>query len=349
MAHSAATQRRIVLLLAVACLACAPAGREGEAIDIAEESAIILWDAAAKTQHFIRRASFETKAKDFGFLVPTPTAPKLAEADDEAFGFLDQLTSPRLPPLAAEVKKGEPVKAAAKAEVVVIERVKVAGYDAAVLAANDAGALDEWLKQNGYVSTPELAEWTKAYIEKRWIITAFKIAGGGPAPRTEASAVRMSFTTEQPFFPYREPAAAKSGGPRDRLLRVYFLGEFRPEGKIGAADAWPGRVAWSDTISVPDRDRLAKLLKLPDPLPDGMRRLTRFSDGSSPRPGSDDLYFNAAADQGLVPDPKEIQAMEEKRRALHRKAQREQWLTIAVVVLLIFAGIFTYARYGSKK
>src|SRR5437016_3719837 len=77
-------------LLAAACLsfrapavrACAPAPPPGVRVEIADESAIIVWDAAAKTQHFIRRASFATAAHDFGFLVPTPAQPTLAEASD---------------------------------------------------------------------------------------------------------------------------------------------------------------------------------------------------------------------------------------------------------------------------
>ena len=66
----------------------------GARVDIAEESAIIIWDAATKTEQFIRRASFKTDAKDFGFLVPTPSKPTLAEADDSAFHELERITAP---------------------------------------------------------------------------------------------------------------------------------------------------------------------------------------------------------------------------------------------------------------
>ena len=66
---------------------CAAVGRRGEVVRLASESAIIVWDAASKTQHFIRRARFETKARDFGFLVPTPTRQELAEASDRAIDY----------------------------------------------------------------------------------------------------------------------------------------------------------------------------------------------------------------------------------------------------------------------
>jgi hypothetical protein len=35
----------------------------------ADQTVIIVWDAASKTQHFIRRASLASAAADFGFLV----------------------------------------------------------------------------------------------------------------------------------------------------------------------------------------------------------------------------------------------------------------------------------------
>lgn len=76
--------------------ACAPAPRTGQFVRIAEESAIIVWDEAAHTQHFIRRATFDTEAPDFGFLVPTPTKPTLAEVSDAAYTDLEYLIRPKV-------------------------------------------------------------------------------------------------------------------------------------------------------------------------------------------------------------------------------------------------------------
>ena len=64
--------------------ACATAPPEGATVAVAGESAIIVWDEATKTEHFIRRATFETSAKDFGFLAHS-TKPELAEASDALF------------------------------------------------------------------------------------------------------------------------------------------------------------------------------------------------------------------------------------------------------------------------
>jgi hypothetical protein len=296
-------QKSVVIALGIASLACAPAGRQGEVIHIGEESAIIVWDAQARTQHFIRRASFQTEAKDFGFIVPTPGVPKLAEADDVAFRHLERVITPPNRE-ATKSAKGPPPKAAA-AKVEVIAQEKVAGYDASVLSANDPAALDAWLKKNGYASSPELTEWYKDYIDKKWIFTAFKISKDEPG-RAHGRAVRMTFATDTPFFPYREPRAEvkKDEYRPDRVLKMYFIGDAKVDASISGGAAWPGRTIWSKPLTEGDSDRLVKLLKLPG-LGAGERRLTVFEDRSEIRPGNGDLFFAKAADQSLVLHPVE--------------------------------------------
>ena len=51
--------------------ACCPAPPSGKPVVNADQTVIILWDAANRTQHFIRKASFQSEADDFGFIVPS--------------------------------------------------------------------------------------------------------------------------------------------------------------------------------------------------------------------------------------------------------------------------------------
>ena len=76
--------------------ACASAPPEHESVSIANEEAVIIWDQATQTQHFIRRADFESTADDFGFLVPTPTQPTLTEASNDIFPLLAKITAPEI-------------------------------------------------------------------------------------------------------------------------------------------------------------------------------------------------------------------------------------------------------------
>lgn len=343
----------VALLLAAAlvlvppAVACGVAPPHGSTVQIADESAIIVWDAASKTQHFIRRASFTSDAKDFGFLVPTPEKPELAEAGDEAFTTLATLTAPRVVTQprpsggggcgcgSAGLKSAD--QAAMPGGVDVLESKRVAGYDAVVLKADDADALAKWLKDHGYEFSPALKEWADPYVKAGWKISAFKIArdaeakpaagdgaptGKDSAPRRPAdaggvstSAVRMTFHTERPFFPYREPKGeppAGQGRAGSRLLRVYFLTDGRVKGTFGpGGDPWPRwanvDVVWGNKLAEPVRENVMAQLKLPKDTP-GSWWLTEFEDRSSPRPGTDDIYFSRDEDnQAPVERPPVVQ------------------------------------------
>lgn len=298
------------IFVASPSLACAPAAGEGRYVHVQAEEALIIWDGAAQREHFIRRASFETNAKDFGFLVPTPGKPELAEADDALFERLGDI-------IAGGMRAGKAGAAAAPA-VTVLEQKVVAGYDAAVLEATDANALYEWLKVHGYRSDPELVAWTRPYVERGWKITAFKIAGD--APRVATRAVRMSFQTERPFFPYREPQSQRAPGSekRERRLHVYFLADARFDGAIGGKEAWPGRTLFSKRIDDAQRLDLLKLARLPVMAGGGGRWLTEFEDLSSPRPGSDEVLFERSADQSTVQRIQPLQKSSDKSSLMTR-------------------------------
>ena len=90
-----------------------------------------------------------------------------------------------------------------------MEEKTVAGYLTAVVLAADSGkALVAWLQDHGYAYTPEAAAWAQPYLEGHWYMTAMKIAktaDGRVAPGVAASALRITFKTDRPLFPYREP------------------------------------------------------------------------------------------------------------------------------------------------
>jgi hypothetical protein len=317
-----------LLFLSLAALAppagaCATAYPRGAVAEIAEESALIVWDAAAHREHFIRRAAFRAKAKDFGFLVPTPAKPELAEVSDAVFASLERITQPEVvyerewgvePTLSCGLMflRGAAKSAAvAGAPVRVLDTQRVAGFDAVVLEADSAGALAQWLKDHGYDQRPELSAWLEPYVAAKWKLTAFKIATG-EAAAPETSAVRMSFAADRPFFPYREPSDARENRPAsapsgDRLLRVFFAGTERVDGTIGAAAApWPGRAVWSGRVPA------AALDFLPNGVSPGIDWLTMFEDRASPRPGTDDLYFAPGRDRGPVKPPPLVEKIPDK-------------------------------------
>lgn len=292
--------------------ACAAAPPRGEEVRVAQEEAIIVWDAATGTEHFIRRAGFESTSPSFGFLVPTPSKPELGEVGADAFSQLAfeirpetrteiegtdfQLTSLLFFTLGAD--RSAPTAGAPAVRVLGI--ATVAGYDATIVEADDPKALAQWLGDHGFDATAELEQWLAPYVRDRWVITAFKVAGEGEGPLGTA-AVRMSFATDRPFYPYREPAGQQSHAagklqiqgraPDSRLLRVFFVSDERVDGWLGEKP-WSAQVLWSRPI-----DRFAESLA---PLVGSHRHLTVFHDDSFPRPGIAEVWFSTAKDQADV-------------------------------------------------
>lgn len=304
---------------------CAPALHPGQWVDIRDESALIVWDSTAKTEHFIRRASFETQSEDFGFLVPTPAQPDLGEVDGRVFASAGQLTAPRhvyereiqtvfgFGDLWEFFEKHAPksspagmVNDEARPKVEVLEQKEVAGFDAAVLRADDAQALAEWLDKHGYESRPALTRWLKWYVDHRWVITAFKITKSG-RETVEAKSLRMSFQTDKPFYPYREPDDMRNpSGQGTRTLRVFFLSDQRYEGTLGEDGNWPATAVWANDIQGRVHN-ITSHLKLEDSdlvkTLQNARYLTEFEDRSFPRPGTDEVYFRPASDQSTQERP----------------------------------------------
>jgi hypothetical protein len=303
--------------------ACCPAPPLGKPVVNADQTVIILWDAATKTEHFIRQATFKSDADDFGFLVPSPTQPELNESGNKAFPYLRKLTEPEIQ------KVGRPTggtgcgcgvaapkmagNATALPEVRVLEEKLVAGLKAVVLEADSADALVDWLKDHGYAFSPEVQAWAKPYVDAKWKITALKVAKSEDDKGEKtvgASALRMTFKTDRPLFPYREPdskAAADALGARQRLLRIYFLGEERYKGELTKKTAWTGNVAWSDMLSAENRKKALAMLKLPETTGPEQWWLTEFEDNWPYQVAPGDLYFSRDEDQGTVKRPPIIQ------------------------------------------
>jgi hypothetical protein len=289
-------------------------------VRIADEEALVAWDPERHVEHFVRRATFVATGKDFGFLVPTPSRPELGEVDESLFDRLAERLVPEVVVRHAGVTwtvgslflmtrgKSAAVAIPAAQRVRVLDETRVAGLDAAVLEADDASALAKWLADHGYASGPTLDDWLAPYVAKKWKVTAFKMASSSAdAVRTVASkAVRMSFSTEAPFYPYREradqretmPASFGGRGPSSRSLRVFVLSSARMAGTLGERAPWHASLA----LAEPADPALVQSLGLPS-FADHDRWLTVLEDRESPRPGTDEVFFAASTDGKPWPVP----------------------------------------------
>ena len=354
----------IALLIITNCLsviaqACAPAPPEFQSVSIANEEAVILWEPDRQRQHFIRRADFDSTADDFGFLVPTPTQPTLTEATNSIFTKLAEITAPEIIyeytpksggcsgcdfPLMGSEDEGSVMPA--EGSVRVLEETRVAGFDASILEADNVNVLSKWLNDHGYPFSSNLEAWVKPYVISNWKITAFKIAKDQSTNRRVfASAVRMSFQTEQPFFPYSEPLQpVNTSYYGNRLLRIYFLSQNRVEGELGLtgqnnSQPWTaGVTAWSDWLNTNDSAVIQHLL-LPEVRTSRLWRLTEFEDRSRQRiginqPGDSDLFFS----------PSKSQIQQKRPPITHYVSQPEYDVTLVVLACYLFTTM-SYRRF----
>ena len=340
------------LALISPALACCTAWRAGqEPVRIAAQEVLIVWDEETKTEHFIRRANFQAgkPPKDFGFLVPTPTQPKLQEVPDQIFQRLGELIKPKvevkkttrisfmpllLRPLTATLGSKSAESANLRGGVEILDRAIVGGYEAVVLRAAHTDELLKWLELNEYDARPALRDWLTPYVKKEWIITAFKYAAEekGAPPSLSRASVCMSFQTEEPFFPYRVPSDIRVRPENGSLLRLYFSGKERVVGTFenGNIPDWNAQTKFSNR-----EDQVADILKHVGQLPQSASSstwLTTFEDNTWPG-GADDLYFKSSpTKESLIPPP------------IMRADVSTIQLPLDVIGVILIAGVLIYKK-----
>jgi hypothetical protein len=328
--RSANTVGRVVGLALVLTLAqtnparaCAAAPPTGQHVETQREDAIIVWDEARHVEHFIRNAVFGTSATSFGFLVPTPTRPVLAEASDQAAGAIGSVTRP---PIVHEMRfstfpigctmlpfvfRTRSVASApqmgASSPVTVLEQTRVAGLDAVILKADDSGALADWLTAHGFEFRDALKRWVSPYLAKSWTITAFRYArasspavGAAAEDRLGSRTVRMTFAADAPVYPYREPDDAPA--TMGRGLHLFVVATSKLDGLLAEASdrPWSAAVPFSAAASLPQLSELLPGIELPSRL-----WISEFWDGVSRRETSD-LVFRPSKTQTEVRPPPEV-------------------------------------------
>jgi hypothetical protein len=273
--------------------ACLAIGRNGP-VQVKGEEALIVWDAAHQIEHFYRQAHFEDAPEDFGFLVPTPTQPELAEVTTPIFQQL--FTLYRRPQPRIWVPPGAVARFSPHVEV--LQHLVVAGMEASVLRANDAGVLDRWLSEHGYPSGPAVQAYFTPYIGSGWIITAFRVAPGRVQGDVATGIVRMSFQTERPFFPYSEAGRASREA---RPFRISIIAPQRMRGYLTTpATIGDPITPWVEPSFAGRPRNLARRVEgIPRGAVRGQPWLTTFEEPRSRR-RAQDLFFEANPEQAPI-------------------------------------------------
>jgi hypothetical protein len=272
--------------------ACAPAWSGSEPVQIASEEALVVWDAERRLEHFVRRAEFQGGSSNFGFLVPVPALPEIAEADERVFETIEKFwESQRIEDVRSRFEGLTSLLVSSKRSaasepasgVTALASARVAGMDAVVLDAESPEALVDWLREHDFGFRPELSSYVEPYVRERSKIVAFRYARDASTPVVGTRAVRLTFATERPFFPYREPRDAARFVPA--RFRLHVLSSSSVRGTLGEA-----RQPWTASIrySGPFTEEPPPFARFATPW------LTMFEEIVQQRPVAGDLYFELA-------------------------------------------------------
>lgn len=269
----------------LACCIVSP----GEKVLMTHENVIIVWDAKAGMQHFIRQTKFDSKAKEFGFIVPT-----FSEADEQAFNRLQNLVPI---PDNTEGAAGGVAAAAESKGVEVLKTEQVGDYEATVVKATDGKALNDWLKENDFVSRPSMTEWLDGYAKKQWVFTALKYKADEDST-TDTNAIRISFKTDRPHYPYKMPSDTWPTG-HDRPLKLYFVAASSIDAKyVDTNDHWEAAKEWAGPLPADQRAGLAHELGLKESDIPTNAQVTIFENKKNEKGYGEDLIFVASTNYG---------------------------------------------------
>lgn len=178
-----------------------------------EQKAVIFYDQGVET--LILSITFQGNAKDFGWVVPTPTRPEVDKSSDELFLALEELTRR---PIRYEEKGLMPVPLEGGVEV--LETKEVGIYEISVLRADDPKALSSWLDKNGYNFPKEASYILEDYIKNKWYFTAVKVRpelvweGVEEQLRSgHATPLKLVFKSEKIVYPLKITSVARYFSP----------------------------------------------------------------------------------------------------------------------------------------
>jgi len=280
---------------------------------LAREKVLIIHDAARGQQHFIREVAFRRADQSFGFVVPTPTRPEVATVENNPFTKLRDrfpFATPKLDESSGAGFGGRGISVkSVGVEVLAVE--KVGSFTAFTLAATDADALANWLKDNQLASTPATERWLAHYVRMGFYYVAMRY---DPPARVKASApvaaetVRISFASPLAYYPYFEPEPdAPAKGPR--LLELWYVGTepVVPVARFATVESEPSR--WVRPLA-PGKDHkdargaieAALYDELEQLLPAGELVVQTFQDQKVSRSGYHDILFGSAAARPFTPE-----------------------------------------------
>ena len=172
-----------------------------------QKAAIVYQD---KTETLVLSTSFQGDAKDFGYIVPTPSQPEVSKVSDDIFQNLENMTLSYdgVRPLTASGTASQ--NALEKSDVQIVEEKKVGIFDVKVLSATDSTALYTWLNENSFSYPQDKKYILDDYIQNKWFFCVAKISAEAITPSVETqlrqgqlAPLKLVFSTDNIVYPLK--------------------------------------------------------------------------------------------------------------------------------------------------
>ncbi|WP_369205373.1 DUF2330 domain-containing protein [Streptomyces sp. PU-14G] len=267
---------------ACGCGAMVPADQSR--IGVNQETSVVRWDG--HTEQIVMRLTVHGDAAEAAWIMPVPHRASVKLGESRLFDELAALTAPRPQdrpyfwprsgdwPFEGTDGAAAPPRASGQAPGVdVVGRQRLGPFDVARLAADDPGALRDWLRDNGFSLPRRVADQLTPYVERNWEYVAVRLApgkkqnatdtadGGGArdtGPRVLSGALQplhLTFSSDRLVYPMRLSRAARE----PQSLGLYVLAPHRMETR-GAIGGRPPEVTFADVLEDADQPELVREL-----------------------------------------------------------------------------------------
>ena len=161
------------------------------------------------TENLVVAPSYQGLAKDFIWVMPTPSEPQVNKSSQTVFTSLRDLTIQDLPAVTDTMSFSALTATEEKSAVEIIDQKTIDAYDTVTLKASSEAALSNWMQSNGYVFPTELNYLLGDYVTSGWYFVLIKIRAEAQETVTadlntgSVTPLRFTFKSEKIIYPMK--------------------------------------------------------------------------------------------------------------------------------------------------
>ncbi|WP_371793620.1 DUF2330 domain-containing protein [Streptomyces sp. NBC_01471] len=227
-------------------------------LSVDRETSAVRWDG--RSEQIVMSLTVAGNAARAAWIMPVPHRATVTLGDNALFDALDSVTAPvhrtrdHFWPRSgdwpfASGSGGDGTSGAARPAgapaVGVVGRERLGPFDVARLTATDPGALDSWLRVNGFRLPGGMSQDLKPYVDQKWEYVAVRLAPDrkGGTLTGVLDPLRLSFASDRPVYPMRLSRRARN----PQTLGLYVLAAHRMEPR-SAIGGLPPEVTYAGRI-----------------------------------------------------------------------------------------------------